>query len=77
MVWPQPIRHRLCTLGISARLLPERYGEIRHIKACFTGAGIPGGHRPVKVWKIGQQAIIFQTYIGTRMVLGAATIDPL
>lgn len=77
MVWPQPIRHRLCSLGISARLLSERFGHIRHIKTRFTGAGIPGEQLLVKAWKIGQKALIFQTYLGTCIVLGAAAIDTL
>lgn len=60
-----PILHGLCTFGISTRLLYEKFGMFKNIKARFTGHVFMGETLLVEAWKEGKR-VVFQTRIKER-----------
>ena len=58
--FPKPILHGLCTLGVSAKELFEKYGPFDELKARFTNVVFPGDRLKVKAWK-KNDVVIFQT----------------
>lgn len=58
--FPKPILHGLCTLGVSAKQLYEKFGPFDELKVRFTNVVFPGDKLKVKAWKHGD-LVIFQT----------------
>lgn len=70
----KPILHGLCTLGISARLLTDKFGVFKNIKVRFSGFVFPGETLKVVGWKEGPR-VIFETHVverGTKAISAAA-----
>lgn len=59
--FPRPILHGLCTLGISAKALLEKFGPYSELKVRFTNVVFPGEKLKVKAWKQPSGTVIFQT----------------
>lgn len=70
----KPILHGLCSFGVSARLLQNKFGSFNQIKARFAGTVLPGEEITVKAWKDGEKKVIFESWVGDRQVLSAAGI---
>lgn len=72
----KPILHGLCTLGITARLLSEKYGIFKNIKVRFAGYVFPGETLKVVAWKEGPR-VIFETHVVERKTkaITAAAIE--
>ncbi|KAI9677711.1 MAG: bifunctional hydroxyacyl-CoA dehydrogenase/enoyl-CoA hydratase fox2 [Trizodia sp. TS-e1964] len=60
--FPVPILHGLCFLGISAKLVMQRYGPFQSVKVRFAGPVVPGQTLRVEMWKEGGR-VIFQTSV--------------
>jgi multifunctional beta-oxidation protein len=72
--FPRPILHGLCTMGISARILTDKFGPLKNIKVRFTGHVFPGETLRVNAWKEGGK-VIFETKVverGTTAISAAA-----
>lgn len=72
--FPRPILHGLCTMGISARMLTDKYGPLKNIKVRFAGHVFPGETLRVNAWKEGGK-VIFETKVverGTTAISAAA-----
>lgn len=72
--FPKPILHGLCTMGISAKILTDKYGPFKNIKVRFTGHVFPGETLRVEAWKEGSK-VIFETKVverGTTAISAAA-----
>lgn len=70
----RPILHGLATLGVSGRLLVEKYGVFKNIKVRFSGHVFPGETLQVNAWKEGSK-VIFVTKVlerGTTAISAAA-----
>ncbi|ANB12509.1 bifunctional hydroxyacyl-CoA dehydrogenase/enoyl-CoA hydratase FOX2 [Sugiyamaella lignohabitans] len=76
--FPQPILHGLATMGISSRLLVEKFGVFKNIKVRFTGHVFPGETLKVVGWKEGNK-VIFETRVVERgtTAISAAAIELL
>lgn len=74
--FPKPILHGLCTMGISARLLSDKFGVFKSIKVRFTGHVFPGETLKVIGWKEGNK-VIFETKVVERntTAISAAAIE--
>lgn len=59
--FPKPILHGLCTLGISAKALFEKFGQYDELKVRFTNVVFPGDTLKIKAWKQPGGIIVFQT----------------
>ncbi|UZJ51526.1 hypothetical protein CBS101457_000846 [Exobasidium rhododendri] len=70
----QPILHGLCSYGVTGRLLLQKFGPYNTIKARFAGTVIPGEEITVKAWKVEDKKVVFESYVGDRLVLSAAAI---
>lgn len=70
----KPILHGLCSYGVSARLLQNKFGPFNQIKARFAGTVLPGEEITVKAWKTEDKKVVFESYVGDRLVLSAAAI---
>ena len=66
--FPKPILHGLCTMGITAKAIYEKFGSYDELKVRFTNVVFPGNKLKVKAWKKGN-VIIFQTIDTTRDVI--------
>lgn len=64
----KPILHGMCTYGVSAKLLLDKFGGFNEIKARFTGVVYPGETLKVKAWKKGD-TVIFQTLVVERNIV--------
>ncbi|CAN3366739.1 peroxisomal hydratase-dehydrogenase-epimerase [Diutina catenulata] len=64
----KPILHGMCTYGVSAKILLDKFGPFNEIKARFTGVVFPGETLKVKAWKKGD-TVIFQTHVVERNVI--------
>lgn len=60
-----PILHGMCTYGLSAKVLMDKFGPFDEIKARFTGIVFPGETLKVKAWKNGD-VVTFQTHVVER-----------
>lgn len=72
--FPQPILHGLCSMGISARVLTDKFGTFKNIKVRFSGHVFPGETLKVTAWKEDNK-VIFETYVverGTKAISAAA-----
>lgn len=70
----KPILHGLCTLGVSVKLLLDKYGGFDEIKARFTGIVYPGETLRVTAWKQGD-LVLFEAHVierGTKVISNAA-----
>ncbi|KAK6205324.1 putative peroxisomal hydratase-dehydrogenase-epimerase [Scheffersomyces amazonensis] len=70
----KPILHGMCTYGLSAKVLLDKFGAFDEIKARFTGIVFPGETLRVLAWKEGE-TVIFQTHVierGTIAINNAA-----
>ncbi|GMG00065.1 unnamed protein product [[Candida] boidinii] len=65
----KPILHGLCTLGVSAKLILDKFGSFDEIKCRFTGSVYPGETLKVVCWKDSSNTIIFQTWVVERKSL--------
>ncbi|KAI5967351.1 FOX2 [Candida margitis] len=63
--FPKPILHGMCTYGLSAKVLIDKFGMFDEIKARFTGIVFPGETLRVLAWKEGEN-VIFQTHVVDR-----------
>ncbi|KAI5959470.1 FOX2 [Candida pseudojiufengensis] len=63
--FPKPILHGMCTYGLSAKALIDKFGMFDEIKARFTGVVYPGETLRVLAWKEGEN-VIFQTHVKER-----------
>lgn len=59
--FPRPILHGLCTLGVSAKALLEKYGAYDELKVRFTNVVFPGDKLKIRAWKQNDGTVIFQT----------------
>lgn len=59
--FPKPILHGLCTLGISAKALYEKFGAYDELKVRFTNVVFPGDNLKVRAWKLQNDIVVFQT----------------
>lgn len=74
----RPILHGLCTLGISGRLLVDKFGVFKNLKVRFSGHVFPGETLRVEAWKEGSK-VIFVTKVverGTTAISAAAVELP-
>ncbi|CCF58003.1 hypothetical protein KAFR_0D03550 [Kazachstania africana CBS 2517] len=61
--FPKPILHGLCTLGITSKILFEKFGVFDELKVRFTSFVFPGDILIIRAWKIpNTKIIIFQTF---------------
>ncbi|EDO14899.1 hypothetical protein Kpol_348p3 [Vanderwaltozyma polyspora DSM 70294] len=67
--FPRPILHGLCTLGVSAKALLEKYGQFTELKVRFSNVVFPGDKLKIKAWKQPDGVVIFQTIDETRGVI--------
>ncbi|TID25540.1 hypothetical protein CANINC_002930 [Pichia inconspicua] len=63
----KPILHGLCSFGISAKILLDKYGLFDEIKCRFTSHVYPGETLKVVAWKSGS-IVKFQTWVVERNV---------
>ena len=63
-----PILHGMCTYGLSAKVLLDKFGPFDEIKARFTGIVFPGETLRVFAWKEGD-VVIFQTHVVERKTI--------
>ncbi|CCD27385.1 bifunctional hydroxyacyl-CoA dehydrogenase/enoyl-CoA hydratase FOX2 NDAI_0K01940 [Naumovozyma dairenensis CBS 421] len=59
--FPKPILHGLCTMGISAKQLYEKFGAYDELKVRFSSVVFPGDKLKIKAWKQPNGIVIFQT----------------
>lgn len=64
----KPILHGMCTYGITAKILLDKYGPFSEIKARFTGIVFPGETLRVVAWKNGD-IVTFQTHVVERKTI--------
>lgn len=67
--FPRPILHGLCTLGVSAKALLEKFGPYDELKVRFTNVVFPGDNLRIKAWKQDDGTVIFQTFDVQRNVV--------
>lgn len=63
-----PILHGMCTYGVTAKILLDKYGPFSEIKARFTGVVFPGETLRVVAWKNGD-IVTFQTHVVERKTI--------
>lgn len=61
----KPILHGMCTYGLSAKVLMDKFGPFDEIKGRFTGIVFPGETLKVKAWKQGD-TVVFQSHVVER-----------
>lgn len=61
----KPILHGMCTYGLSAKVLMDKYGAFNEIKGRFTGIVFPGETLKVLAWKQGD-VVVFQSHVVER-----------
>ncbi|ODV65110.1 NAD(P)-binding protein [Hyphopichia burtonii NRRL Y-1933] len=64
----RPILHGMCTYGLCAKVLLDKYGPFNEIKARFTGIVFPGETLRVYAWKQGD-TVIFQAHVVERKTI--------
>lgn len=64
----RPILHGMCSLGMSAKVLQDKFGAFEEIKVRFTGVVFPGETLRVSAWKQGD-VVIFQSHVVERNAL--------
>lgn len=64
----KPILHGMCTYGLSAKVLLDKFGAFDEIKARFTGVVFPGETLRVLAWKNGD-VVTFQTQVVERKTI--------
>lgn len=63
-----PILHGMCTYGLTAKVLLDKFGPFEEIKGRFTGIVFPGETLRVFAWKQGN-VVIFQTHVVERKTI--------
>lgn len=61
----KPILHGMCTFGLSAKVLLDKYGPFTEIKGRFTGVVFPGETLKVVAWRNGD-VVTFQSHVVER-----------
>ena len=64
----KPILHGMCTYGLSAKVLMDKFGAFDEIKGRFTGIVFPGETLRVYAWKQGD-VVIFQSHVVERKTI--------
>mmetsp|Transcript_8553 Transcript_8553/g.10663 ORF Transcript_8553/g.10663 Transcript_8553/m.10663 type:complete len:901 (+) Transcript_8553:59-2761(+) len=64
----RPILHGMCTLGVSAKALLDKFGPFNEIKGRFTGIVFPGETLKILAWKQGD-TVIFQVHVVERKTI--------
>lgn len=64
----KPILHGMCTFGLTAKVLLDKFGPFDEIKARFTGIVFPGETLRVVAWKNGD-VVTFQTHVVERKTI--------
>lgn len=64
----KPILHGMCTYGMSAKVLLDKFGPFDEIKGRFTGIVFPGETLKVLAWKQGD-IVIFQVHVVERKTI--------
>ncbi|KAI8959009.1 NAD(P)-binding protein [Daldinia sp. FL1419] len=70
-----PILHGLCSMGIAAKVVYEKFGPFRNVKVRFAGTVVPGQTLVTEMWKEGPSKVVFQTKVketGRLAISGAA-----
>lgn len=68
--FPKPILHGLCTMGITGKVLFEKFGPFEELKVRFTNVVFPGDTLKIKAWRKNNGIVIFQTIdINTNVVV--------
>ncbi|ODV76779.1 NAD(P)-binding protein [Suhomyces tanzawaensis NRRL Y-17324] len=63
-----PILHGMCTYGLAAKVLLDKFGPFNEIKARFTGIVFPGETLRVVAWKKGD-VVTFQVHVVERKTI--------
>lgn len=64
----KPILHGMCTFGLTAKVLLDRFGPFEEIKGRFTGIVFPGETMRVFAWQDGD-VVTFQTHVVDRKTI--------
>lgn len=64
----KPILHGMCTYGLSAKVLLDKFGPFNEIKGRFTGIVFPGETLRVRAWKKGD-IVTFQSQVVERKTI--------
>ncbi|KAI1470656.1 NAD(P)-binding protein [Daldinia caldariorum] len=70
-----PILHGLCSMGVAAKAVYEKFGPFRNVKVRFTGTVVPGQTLVTEMWKEGPSRVVFQSKVketGRVAISGAA-----
>ncbi|OTB20019.1 hypothetical protein K445DRAFT_313813 [Daldinia sp. EC12] len=70
-----PILHGLCSMGVAAKAVYEKFGPFRNVKVRFAGTVVPGQTLVTEMWKEGPSKVVFQTKVketGRLAISGAA-----
>ncbi|AOA62764.1 Peroxisomal fatty acid beta-oxidation pathway [Komagataella phaffii CBS 7435] len=65
----KPILHGLCSFGISVKKLVDTFGIFDEAKCRFSNVVYPGEKLRLKVWKDGNELLVFQTFSVERNVV--------
>ncbi|ODQ77315.1 hypothetical protein BABINDRAFT_10217 [Babjeviella inositovora NRRL Y-12698] len=65
----KPILHGLCSFGVSAKALVDKFGNFEEAKLRFTSVVYPGETLKVEAWKEGKDVVIFRTTVVERNVI--------
>lgn len=78
----QPILHGLCSMGLAAKAVYDRFGPYRNVKVRFAGVVLPGQTLVTDMWREPPAAgpgrgprVVFQTRVketGKLAISGAA-----
>ncbi|RYP80961.1 hypothetical protein DL770_006037 [Monosporascus sp. CRB-9-2] len=78
----KPILHGLCSMGVAAKAVYERFGPFRNIKVRFAGVVLPGQTLVTQMWRDeGSNRVVFETRVkktGKLAISGGAAelVDP-
>ncbi|KAI1763657.1 NAD(P)-binding protein [Hypoxylon sp. FL1150] len=70
-----PILHGLCSMGVAAKAVYEKFGPYKNIKVRFAGTVLPGQTLVTEMWKEGPAKVVFQSKVketGKLAISGAA-----
>lgn len=70
-----PILHGLCSMGVAAKAVYERFGRLASVKVRFAGTVLPGQTLVTEMWKEGPARVVFQSRVketGKLAISGAA-----
>lgn len=70
-----PILHGLCSMGVAAKAVYEKFGPFANVKVRFAGTVLPGQTLVTEMWKEGPAKVVFQSKVketGKLAISGAA-----